>query len=195
MVASLLLVLFFRVFFFLQLTQSFLLSLHSTPKQILQVTAIDLDTGNNARLTYRIVSQQQKQPNNHTTNNSNEASEAFAIFPNNGWIYLRAALDRETYDRYVITVLASDNGTPSATATTHVIINIDDSNDNDPEFGRDSYQFSVEENLRRGVVVGTVSATDADLDANAVLRYNLLPSNTSFQINSVTGRFLIFLLT
>lgn len=156
------------------------------------MTAIDLDTGNNARLTYRIVNQQQKPPNNQTTANPNESSDSFAIFPNNGWIYLRSTLDRETYDRYVITVLASDNGTPSATATTHVIVTVDDANDNDPRFGRNAYAFSVEENLRRGVVVGSVSATDADLDANAVLRYNLLPSNTSFQINIVTGKYRLY---
>lgn len=155
------------------------------------MTAIDLDTGNNARLTYRIVSQQQKQPNNQTSNHANESTEVFGIFPNNGWIYLRAALDRETFDRYIITVLASDNGQPSATATTHVTITIDDANDNDPQFVRHSYEFSIEENLRRGVLVGTVSATDADLDINAALRYNLFPSNTSFQINFVTGKLVV----
>lgn len=153
------------------------------------MTAIDLDTGNNARLTYRILTQQHKSPNNQTLNHhSDESTDVFGIFPNNGWIYLRSALDRETYDRYILTVLASDNGQPSATATTHVTVNIDDANDNDPQFSRHSYEFSVEENLRRGVVVGAVSATDADLDANAALRYNLLPSNTSFQINFVTGK-------
>lgn len=160
------------------------------------MTAVDLDTGNNARLTYRILGgnknfQLQKQPNNQTTkvtNNSEEASEVFGIFPNNGWIYLRAALDRETRDRYDITVLASDNGTPSATATAHVIVNVADSNDNDPQFARDSYEFDVEENLRRGAIVGIISATDADLDVNAAIRYSLIPSNTSFQINSLTGK-------
>lgn len=163
------------------------------------MTAVDLDTGNNARLTYRIVGgnkSYQQQPNNQTamaTNNLDETSEVFGIFPNNGWIYTRVALDRETRDRYDITVLASDNGTPSATATTHVIVNIDDANDNDPQFTRDSYEFSVEENLRRGVIIGTISATDADLDVNAVLRYNLLPSNTSFQINSITGKVFVTL--
>lgn len=152
------------------------------------MSAIDLDTGNNARLTYRILA-------TNITNNSDEPSEVFGIFPNNGWIYLRATLDREIRDRYDIIVIASDNGTPSATATTHVIVNIDDSNDNDPQFTSDSYEFSIEENLRRGVVVGTLSATDADLGVNAVLRYNLLPSNTSFQINSNTGTIFIILFT
>lgn len=114
-------------------------------------------------------------------------SELFGIFPNSGWIYLRGMLDRETRDRYDLTVLASDNGTPSSTATTHVIVNIMDANDNDPRFLRLAYEFSVEENLRRGSVVGVIQAKDADLDINAAIRYSLIPSNSSFQINPVSG--------
>ena len=167
--------------------------------QILQVTAVDLDTGNNARLTYRIVGGDQiLQLQNRTTSSTNtrhseEATELFGIFPNSGWVYLRSTLDRETRDRYEITVLASDNGTPSATATTRVVVNVLDANDNDPRFTRDTYEFAVEENLRRGAIVGILSATDADLDANAAIRYSLIPSNTSFQVNPVTGKiFFIF---
>lgn len=96
-------------------------------------------------------------------------------------------LDRETRDRYDLTVLASDNGTPSSTATTRVIVNVMDANDNDPKFQKASYEFSVEENLRRGSVVGVIQAKDADLDINAAIRYSLIPSNSSFQINPVSG--------
>lgn len=186
-------------------------------EQILQVTAVDLDTGNNARLTYRIVggdqlfqhqssigqgqyggntnsnsprnvsaSMLQKMPN-ISTPLADDASELFGIFPNSGWIYLRGTLDRETREQYDITVLASDNGTPSATATTHVIVNVLDANDNDPTFSRDSYEFSVEENVKRGAVVGILSASDADMGVNAAIRYSIIPSNTSFQVNPNTG--------
>lgn len=101
---------------------------------------------------------------------------------------MRGTLDREARDRYDLTVLASDNGTPSATATTRVTVNVLDSNDNDPRFIRQSYEFSVEENLRRGAVVGIIQAKDADLDVNSAIRYSLIPSNTSFQINPVSGK-------
>ena len=111
----------------------------------------------------------------------------FGIFPNSGWIYLRGTLDRETHDRYDLTVLASDNGTPSATATARVVVNVMDFNDNDPKFLRGSYEFNVEENLRRGAVVGIIQAKDADLDINAAIRYSLIPSNSSFQINPISG--------
>lgn len=100
---------------------------------------------------------------------------------------MRGTLDRETRDRYEITILASDNGTPSLTATTRIIVNVLDANDNDPRFSRDSYEFIIEENLRRGAIVGKLNAVDADLDANAAIRFSLIPSNTSFQVNPVTG--------
>lgn len=116
-----------------------------------------------------------------------EVLDLFGIFPNSGWIYLRGTLDRETRDRYDLTVLVSDNGTPSATATARVIVNVMDANDNEPKFLRPTYEFTVEENLRRGAVVGVIQAKDADLDINAAIRYSLIPSNTSFQVNPISG--------
>ncbi|KAL3266868.1 hypothetical protein HHI36_011020, partial [Cryptolaemus montrouzieri] len=164
---------------------------------ILQVVAVDLDTGNNARLTYRLLHQ----------NNSALASRIFGIFPNSGWLYLRENLDRETQDKFNLIVAASDNGniqfnnsntcmhynfiilgTPSQTATVHISIEVLDTNDNIPVFGKKSYEFNIEENLPRSSHVGTISAKDADYGSNAVIRYHLIPNNTSFRINTITGQ-------
>lgn len=162
----------------------------------MQVTAVDLDTGNNARLTYRLLSnanntqQDAKTPSPQApSSGGGDGSEddIFGIFPNSGWLYLRQPLDRETRDHYMLTVAATDNGTPAGSATSRVSVNVMDANDNDPSFSQDVYEFSVEENLARGAQVGKVGATDADLDVNAVVRYSLIPSNTSFQINPLTG--------
>lgn len=49
------------------------------------------------------------------------------------------------------------------------------------------YEFTVEENLDSGAVVGSVTAEDKDLGNNASLRFSLQPSDGSFQINPVTG--------
>ena len=170
-----------------------------------------MDTGNNARITYRIVpansynnitvastttaaaaaaatSSSQQMLNSLQTLDA-EIAQIFGIFPNSGWIYLRGTLDRESRDRYELTVQASDNGTPPAHARTRVVVSVLDANDNDPRFLRSSaYEFSIEENLRRGSLVGVVSATDADLNENAAIRYSLIPSNSSFQVNPVTGK-------
>lgn len=168
--------------------------------KILQVTATDLDTGNNARLTYRIVSgSQMVQPKTdekiRTKNGipkgniqvAANITDIFGIFPNNGWIYLRSELDREACEYYDLTVVVNDNGTPSASATAHVIVNVLDANDNDPVFLHDSYEFTVEENARRNTIVGAVSASDVDLGINAEIKYNLIPDNSSFHVNPNTG--------
>lgn len=168
------------------------------------MNATDLDTGNNARITYRIVdagadnaslasSSRLNVPSASSTasssGSSSDLAQHFGIFPNSGWIYLRAALDRESRDRYELTVLATDNGTPAAHARARVLVRVLDANDNDPRFQRDSYEFRIEENLRRGAVVGVVSATDLDIGENAAIRYSLLPANSSFQVHPVTGEF------
>ncbi|XP_030383915.1 protein dachsous [Scaptodrosophila lebanonensis] len=154
--------------------------------QFIQVNAVDLDTGNNARITYRIVDAGADNVTKATSLDS-DVAQHFGIFPNSGWIYLRSTLDRETRNRYELTVLATDNGTPPAHAQTRVLINVLDVNDNDPRFERTAYEFHIEENLRRGAVVGLVRASDVDLGENATIRYSLMPSNSSFQVHTVTG--------
>ncbi|KAH8282937.1 hypothetical protein KR054_010997, partial [Drosophila jambulina] len=153
--------------------------------QIIQVNASDLDTGNNARITYRIVDAGVDNVTNSIS--SSDVAQHFGIFPNSGWIYLRDPLDRETRDRYQLTVLATDNGTPTAHAKTRVTVRVLDANDNDPKFQKSKYEFRIEENLRRGSVVGVVMASDLDVGENAAIRYSLLPANSSFQVHPVTG--------
>lgn len=137
-----------------------------------------MDTGNNARLTYNII-----------PINTSETVEIFGIFSNSGWLYLKSTLDRETKDYYELKVIATDNGSPAKSATTKVLINVLDANDNDPMFAKEFYEFRVEENLKRGTIIGTVSAEDADAGLNAAIRYSLIPSNSSFQINTLTGEY------
>lgn len=166
------------------------------------MSATDLDTGNNARLTYRIVSGTQifqtkhdvkQHPKSNASKGNMQAAtnitDIFGIFPNNGWIYLRSELDRETCDYYDLTVVVNDNGTPSASATTHVIVNVLDANDNDPMFLHDAYEFTVDEDVRRNAVIGVVSASDVDLGINAEIKYNLIPDNSSFYVNPNSGEF------
>lgn len=142
---------------------------------------MDADTGNNARITYKIF------PANTSVDASN--NQVFGMFPNSGWLYLRSTLDRETKDKYNLIVAAADNGTPSQTATTKIMIEVQDANDNDPVFEKELYEFSLEENLRRGTYVGKVSALDADIGINSAITYSLIPNNSSFVINPMTGEY------
>lgn len=141
--------------------------------QILEIQAIDKDTGNNARITYRIL--------------SNSTEDFFKVQPSTGWVYLYKSLDRETTDKHSMVITATDNGIPPLSATASLIVNVIDANDNDPVFSKTAYDFQVEENQKNGAFVGKISASDADLGDNAVLRYSLFPSNTSFNIHPVSG--------
>lgn len=132
---------------------------------------MDLDTGNNARLSYRL-----------------QGSTAFRISPNTGWIYLAQVLDRESVDRYALTVLATDNGSPAATASASVLVSVLDDNDNEPRFEKDFYAFDLLENLPSDTIVGSVSATDSDLGKNALLRYAIVQVNSSFTVDPDTGK-------
>lgn len=138
------------------------------------MTALDLDTGNNARISYRL-----------------QDSTSFRISPNTGWVYLTQILDRETMDRYALTVLATDNGSPAATASCSVLVTVLDDNDNSPRFEKDFYSFELVENLSSGMHVGTVRASDPDLGKNALLRYAIVQHNSSFIIDPDTGELLI----
>ncbi|XP_043275880.1 protein dachsous [Venturia canescens] len=138
--------------------------------QVLQVTALDLDTGNNARLSYRL-----------------RGSKAFCISPNTGWIYLAESLDREMVDRYALTVLATDNGSPAATASASVLVKILDENDNTPHFNKEFYGFELLENLPSGTAIGSISAHDPDIGKNSLLRYSIVQANSSFAVDPDTG--------
>lgn len=145
--------------------------------QILEIQAIDKDTGNNARIIYRIL------PEGNNTND-----EIFKVQQSTGWVYLAKQLDRETVAKHKMIIVATDNGLPSLSTTASLVINVIDANDNDPSFSQANYDFQVEENQKVGSYVGKISATDADLGDNAVIRYSLFPSNTSFNINPITGK-------
>lgn len=132
---------------------------------------MDLDTGNNARLSYRL-----------------HGSTAFRINPITGWIYLAQSLDRETLDRHALTVFATDNGSPAATASATVLVMVLDDNDNDPRFEKDFYAFELLENLPSGTLVGRVSAIDPDIGKNSLLRYAVVQTNSSFAVDPDTGK-------
>lgn len=59
----------------------------------------------------------------------------------------------------------------SDTAT--VRVNVLDTNDCEPRFVEDSFEFEILENLPAGTSVGRVLATDCDEGSNAVLRYSI----------------------
>ncbi|XP_030621866.1 protocadherin Fat 4 [Chanos chanos] len=99
---------------------------------------------------------------------------AFSINPQTGQISVVAELDRETTPVYNLTLLAIDSGSPSATGSATLIVNLEDINDNGPTLV--TVSGKVMENQRAGTPVMTLDSTDSDLAPNqGPFSYSLLP--------------------
>lgn len=110
----------------------------------------DLDIGINARISYTV-----------TAGNS---ARKFKINAASGLITTQGSLDRESKDKYQLTVVARDGGSPQQSNSVTVDINVGDVNDNDPEF-YGSTNFNVVENAGRGTYVNQVQTRDRDSGA------------------------------
>ncbi|CAB4030250.1 protocadherin Fat 3 isoform X1, partial [Paramuricea clavata] len=114
----------------------------------------------------------------------------FAIGSLSGIISTTQSLDREMISFYDVIVTASNSQTtPILSTNVTVRINVDDENDNPPEFNASSYQGRVSENATVGTVVARVFAKDRDKDEAAVIRYSIVSGEHSgrVEIDSRTG--------
>lgn len=102
----------------------------------------------------------------------------FTINAKTGQVSVAAELDRETIPVYNLTILAVDTGTPPATGSTTVIVNLEDINDNGPTLTKTYAE--VMENQRAGTAVTTLTASDPDLPPNqGPFLYSLLNSGSA----------------
>ena len=140
---------------------------------LLKVRATDLDTGNNARVRYSILSDDRD----------------FNIDPDKGTITVRRKLDRETRPNQVLVVQAEDSGTSTRLSSTAIVnVTITDVNDNKPVFVPALYTVRVREDLPVGAVITTLTAHDLDEGVNGRVTYKFaegLPHN--FEIDALTG--------
>ena len=79
----------------------------------------------------------------------------------------------------------STSGGQAASNVAEVVIEVVPLNDNDPMFSEDSYSLSVDEKSPTGQVVGTVSATDADIYSESLITYEM--ESEEFDIHSTSG--------
>ncbi|KPP64742.1 cadherin EGF LAG seven-pass G-type receptor 3-like [Scleropages formosus] len=161
---------------------------------ILHIQAIDTDSGDNARLEYRLTGTSPDTP--------------FVINSATGWVTVSSALDRESVEHYFFGVEARDYGTPPLSASASVTVTVMDVNDNRPEFLQKEYyvhvnitdanthrpvfqsahySVSVNEDRPPGSTVVVISATDEDMGENARITYFLEDNIPQFRIDPSSG--------
>ncbi|XP_045424004.1 protocadherin-15 isoform X10 [Lemur catta] len=112
-----------------------------------------------------------------------DPQRVFNLSETTGILTLGKALDRESTDRYILIITASD-GRPDGTSTATVNVVVTDVNDNAPVF--DPYlprNLSVVEE-EANAFVGQVRATDPDAGINGQVHYSLGNFNNLFRITS-----------
>ncbi|NWY56657.1 CELR2 protein, partial [Chionis minor] len=151
--------------------------LENTPAgtSVTSVSATDADEGFNGLVVYTL-----------------KGGEGKMDIDTSGLILLEKVLNREEQGFYNLTVIASDQGRPMLSTALNLTVIIGDVNDNPPVFSSSKYEVSVPEDEMLGRALLTVSATDLDAGANALLKYRIVsqqPSNSSpvFLVNLTTG--------
>uniref|UniRef100_T1I617 Cadherin domain-containing protein n=1 Tax=Rhodnius prolixus TaxID=13249 RepID=T1I617_RHOPR len=103
---------------------------------------------------------------------------------------LSKMLDRETTSRYVLTVVAHDAAiTARLSATSSVIVDVLDENDNAPEFTQTESKISVLENTPVDTELMQFRASDADLGMNSEVFFSIGSGNRrdTFHVDPATG--------
>lgn len=151
----------------------------NTPPNTLvaMLTASDHDQGTNGSVTYSLQANvNQKYPN------------VFALDTMTGQLTTNSKMDRETIAQYEIQVVARDQGIPPQSSTATVLLNIEDINDNSPEFYPIRYFVPVSENTPMDKSILRVTATDPDFGNNALITYTLEGGGDGlFTVDSLTG--------
>ncbi|XP_043823673.1 cadherin EGF LAG seven-pass G-type receptor 1 [Dromiciops gliroides] len=160
---------------------------------VLHIQAVDADSGENARLHYRLVDVATGAGTAAGEDPSAWTDFPFQIHNSSGWITVCAELDREEAEHYRFGVEAVDHGSPAMSSSASVAITVLDVNDNDPVFTQPVYELRLNEDAAVGSSVLTLQARDRD--ANSVITYQLTSGNTRnrFALSSQSGGGLITL--
>lgn len=141
------------------------------------VSVVDLDQGMNGATNVKIVSGNER---NHFR---------LDYMPSFDIVRVNGVLDREEISKYNLTIVATDKGTPPRTATSFLIIHVNDVNDHEPVFGKSEYSSVLSELAPPGTYVAGITATDEDSGVNAQIYYAFVSGNEQnwFEINSESG--------
>ena len=117
----------------------------------------------------------------------------FSINATTGEVTTARELDREETSMFTLLVQVTDvgiNPTSAEAAVTSVTITVLDINTSPPVFISLPYITSIPENSASGVLVFTVSSTDADVGTNALVAYTIKGGNEGnhFAIHQLSGQ-------
>ncbi|XP_012815607.1 protocadherin alpha-6 [Xenopus tropicalis] len=144
--------------------------------------AIDADVGTNSVMGYELSSNGYFGIEIQKDKHQSELIE----------LVLKKSLDREKEPCYNLTLTAFDGGKPRLSATTQLLIKVQDVNDNAPIFDQLTYEVSLLENAPKGTMIVQLMATDLDQEENGEVIYEFSSQvspleRSTFNIDRKTG--------
>ncbi|KAI5626827.1 protocadherin Fat 4, partial [Silurus asotus] len=132
---------------------------------VIKVSATDLDDGLNGDVIYSLSSKLNR-----------KVYDTFDLDAESGEIRVKSKIDFENTEVYRLDVLASDKdmGQPPKTAQKSLNLLVLDVNDNRPEFSQNPIELYLMENNIPGASIFSVTASDRDVNENAVISYSIL---------------------
>uniref|UniRef100_G3Q1C0 Cadherin domain-containing protein n=1 Tax=Gasterosteus aculeatus TaxID=69293 RepID=G3Q1C0_GASAC len=134
---------------------------------VAKVNALDADEGTNGEVEYSL--------------SRTLAREVYDIFEldhltgeeNIYSVVTKRILDREEVSNYEIIITATDCGEPPLSTLKTLSVQISDVNDNRPHFSQNPLEFYLRENNVAGASILSLSASDNDVNDNAVIGYQI----------------------
>jgi hypothetical protein len=148
------------------------------------INAVDADSSQT--LTYTISSGNFIAPQDGE-GEEDEPDPVFTIDPVTGVISVEtpSLLDHEANPEFVLTVDASDDGSPMRGVSATVKVTVADVNEYSPEISDQAFQ--VDENRAFSTVIGSVVATDQDTSQSLTYEIESGNDNDAFAIDAETG--------
>ncbi|KAA8593994.1 hypothetical protein FQN60_004828 [Etheostoma spectabile] len=140
---------------------------------VITITATDRDSGDNGKITYRVMS---------------STRGVFYIDPSNGTLFVNQKTEFDFKNPSILVVIeVRDQGTPYLSSVATVQVQVSDVNDNAPIFHQSEYRATVSEDGLPGSTVLTLEAVDEDLARdNCGFDFAIASGNSgnTFQIES-----------
>ncbi|XP_046907578.1 protocadherin alpha-C2-like [Hypomesus transpacificus] len=144
--------------------------------------AVDPDVGSNSVKTYILSESEHFTIEIQTGRDGSKFAD----------LILKRALDREAQAVHNLVLTAVDGGVPTRSGTASIIVRVLDTNDNAPQFDKETYNITVMENSPIGSIVVKLNATDLDEGSNSDIIYSYSfytseKTQNTFSLNHNTG--------
>ncbi len=148
--------------------------------------AVDPDTGSNSVKTYYLSESDQFNIEIQTGRDGSKFAD----------LILKKSLDREKQASHNLILTAVDGGVPARSGTASIIVRVLDTNDNAPQFDKDSYTINLTENAPIGSLVVKLNAADKDEGTNSDIFYSFSlytseKTQQTFSLNPDNGEIIV----